>query len=284
MDMGNLNNILLEILATGVRFYAIKCFIDIFLSKDEYQCKYTWVLYVIACLWTSIIYEIFKMPVLNIISNLTAIFLLVCPYKVKMSRKLLITVMIYAVNVLVDSIVVLSFTKYTVGDSVNQIYECITSLVILIIAIALERTIPIEKDIYLPVVYRISLGAVPVISIGCLYYMVITGTKLKMTVVVVAACILFINILIFYFNYVLLLTIKKKVTPKSDNLLLNHSSLWLLRLLYECWLLLSYSLWLYSSLCWLLNCCVSHYIILWCNYWCSLWLYVLTVVAELSYS
>lgn len=198
MDMGNLNNILLEILATGVRFYAIKCFIDIFLSKDEYQCKYTWVLYVIACLWTSIIYEIFKMPVLNIISNLTAIFLLVCPYKVKMSRKLLITVMIYAVNVLVDSIVVLSFTKYTVGDSVNQIYECITSLVILIIAIALERTIPIEKDIYLPVVYRISLGAVPVISIGCLYYMVITGTKLKMTVVVVAACILFINILIFY--------------------------------------------------------------------------------------
>lgn len=69
MDMGNLNNILLEILATGVRFYAIKCFIDIFLSKDEYQCKYTWVLYVIACLWTSIIYEIFKMPVLNIISN-----------------------------------------------------------------------------------------------------------------------------------------------------------------------------------------------------------------------
>ena len=156
MDMGNLNNILLEILATGVRFYAIKCFIDIFLSKDEYQCKYTWVLYVIACLWTSIIYEIFKMPVLNIISNLTAIFLLVCPYKVKMSRKLLITVMIYAVNVLVDSIVVLSFTKYTVGDSVNQIYECITSLVILIIAIALERTIPIEKDIYLPVVYSIS--------------------------------------------------------------------------------------------------------------------------------
>lgn len=39
MDMGNLNNILLEILATGVRFYAIKCFIDIFLSKDEYQCN-----------------------------------------------------------------------------------------------------------------------------------------------------------------------------------------------------------------------------------------------------
>ena len=73
MDMGDLNNILLEILATGVRFYAIKCFIDIFLSKDEYQCKYTWVLYVIACLWTSIIYEIFKMPVLNIISNLTAL-------------------------------------------------------------------------------------------------------------------------------------------------------------------------------------------------------------------
>lgn len=193
-----ITNILLGLLANGVRFYAIKRFIDIFLSNDECRWKHTWILYVLACIWTSLIYGLFMSPALNIISNLTGFLLLVLPYKVKFSRKLLIAFMIYVVNFLVDSIVVVLFTKYIVGEPVNQIYECVTSLVILLIAVLLERTISSERDTSLPVFYRIALCLVPVISIACIYYMVMTAINLKMTVVVVAASVLFINILDFY--------------------------------------------------------------------------------------
>ncbi|MDO4337215.1 MAG: GHKL domain-containing protein [Eubacteriales bacterium] len=193
-----ITDLLLGLLANGVRFYAIKRFIDIFLSRDECRWKHIWVLYVIACIWTSLIYWLFMSPTLNIISNLIGFLLLVLPYRVKLSRKLLVAFMIYVVNLLVDSIVVISFTKYIVGEPVKQIYECVTSLVILLIAILLERTILAERDINLPMFYRIALCLVPVISIACIYYMVMTAIDLKMTVVVVAASVLLINILDFY--------------------------------------------------------------------------------------
>ncbi len=191
-------NLLLGLLANGVRFYAIKHFIGIFLSKDECRWKHTWILYVIACIWTSLIYGLFMSPALNIISNLTGFLLLVLPYKVKLLRKLLIAFMIYVVNVLVDSIVVVSFTKYIIGEPVNQIYECVTSLVILLIAVILEKTILAERDINLPLYYRVALTLVPVISIACIYYMDMTVIQFRMTVIIVSAGVLFTNILIFY--------------------------------------------------------------------------------------
>ena len=52
---------------------------------------------------------------------------------------------IYVINALVDSIVILSLTTYVVGESVNQIYECITSLILLFIAMLLERKTRAEK-------------------------------------------------------------------------------------------------------------------------------------------
>lgn len=191
-------DILLGLLANGVQFYAVKRFIDIFLSNDEYRWKHPWILYVIACLWTSLIYWLFMSPALNIISNLTGILLLVLPYKVKLSRKLLIALMIYAVNALVDSIVVVSFTKYIAGEPVDQIYECVTSLGILLIEVIIEKTLLAEKESNLPLHYRIALSLVPLISIACIYYMDMTVIQYRTTVVIVCAGILFMNILIFY--------------------------------------------------------------------------------------
>lgn len=193
-----ITNLLLGLLANVVRFYAIKRFINIFLSQDECSWKYTGILYIVACIWTELIYVLFMSPILNIFSNLTGFFLIVLPYKVKMSRKILIIFMIYVINVLVDSIVVILFTKYAIGKPINQIYGCITSIVILLIAIILEKTISVEKDVNLPMFYRVVLGLIPVISIACIYYMVMTITHLKVIVIIVTISVLFVNIFIFY--------------------------------------------------------------------------------------
>lgn len=191
-------NLLLGLLANGVRFYAIKRFIDIFFSKDEYQWKHPWIMYVTACIWTSLIYGLFLSPTLKIISNLTGLALIVLPYRAKLSRKLLIVFMIYAVNVLVDSMIIASFTKYITGEPIDQIYQCVSGLVILLFAVILEKTISAERDIHLPLYYRVALSFVPVISIVCIYYLDMTVMQFRMTVIIVSAGILFINILIFY--------------------------------------------------------------------------------------
>jgi Histidine kinase-, DNA gyrase B-, and HSP90-like ATPase. len=197
MNLG-MTNTILGVLANAVRFYAIKRDIDIFLKKEECGWKNIWILYCVACCWTSFIYELFKSPTWNVLANLSGLMLVIFPYKVKLSRKFLLIFMIYIVNVLADSIVVLSFTKYVIGESINQVYGCITSLVILLIAYILEKTISIEHDKELPVLYRIVLGLVPVISIVYIYCMGMTASVPKIILFVVSAGTLFINILIFY--------------------------------------------------------------------------------------
>lgn len=207
-------NTLLGIMANGVRFYAIKRIIDIFLSKDKCLFRHMWVLYAAACGWTSLIYELFMSPAWNILANLTGLLLVVSPYKIKVSRKLLLVSMIYIVNALVDCIVVLPFVKYVVGKSFNQMYECITSLVILLIAIILEKTIKAESDIDLPAFYRVILGSVPVVSIICMYSMILSAGEMKITMIIVSSGILFINIMIIYIYHSLVQFYSEKIQKK----------------------------------------------------------------------
>jgi hypothetical protein len=191
-------DILLELLANGVRFYGMKHLVDLFFSKEECSWKYSWMLYFAACFWTSLVYDIFRSPALNIVSNLIGLFLILLPYRVKLSRKFLLIFMIYAVNVLVDSIIVLSFTNYTVGEPVPWLCEAVTSLMILLLAILFERTMRPKNDTNLPDFYRGVLGMVPIISIFCIYAMVMMVARVRKPVLIITAGILCINIIIFY--------------------------------------------------------------------------------------
>ena len=114
---------------------------------------------------TSLVSFCFSSPAMNILSNVTSLFIIFLPYQIKWTRKCLAVFAIYVINALVDSIVILSLTTYVVGESVNQIYECITSLILLFIAMLLERKTRAEKEIELPLPYMVALLLVPVASI-----------------------------------------------------------------------------------------------------------------------
>ena len=156
------------------------------------------ILYGIANFWTIIIYYIFRSPAYNIFSNLIAFFVVVLPYQVKLSRKIVLVLLTYAVNILIDIIVVFSLGKYTVGGEVDQVYGCVTSLGMLIVAVILEKTMLVKNESNLPTLYRIALGCVPTVSIFCIHYTVMADISQKMKAVIVSSGILFINLLIFY--------------------------------------------------------------------------------------
>lgn len=191
-------NFIIVLLANGIRFYSIKHFICIFVRKEKCEWRHITVLYVAAWGLTSIIHYLFSSPALNICSNVAGLFLLLLPYRMSWIKKLLSVFVIYVVNALVEGIVILSFTKYAAGQPVNQIYECVTSLLLLFIAIVLERTTVSEKDTALPLLNMAALVTVPVISIGCMYCLFMTIHERKAAVVLTSATLLFINILIFY--------------------------------------------------------------------------------------
>lgn len=191
-------DIFIGVLANILRIYVIKRFVDVFFDKKGYIWKTKNLLYIIFCLETSLVHNLYHSPILNILANIVGLTLVIFPYKTNLSRKVLATFLIYGVNAIVDSLVIVTFTKYAIGDEINQIYECITSLVLLLMVFVFERTIRTEKDIKLPLSYQITLGTVPVISIGIIYFVVQSASEMKLMIICVIGGFFLVNILIFY--------------------------------------------------------------------------------------
>lgn len=162
-------NGIIALLANALRFYTLKYFVGIFVQKEESRWKHVSILYIIGWAWTSAISLLFSSPAMNILSNITSLFLIFFPYRIKKTKKCLAVFIIYVINALVDSIVILSLTKYTMGQPVNQVYECITSFALLFIAIIIQRTTEPEKEITLPALNMAALLMVPVVSIVYIY-------------------------------------------------------------------------------------------------------------------
>ena len=118
-------------------------------------------------------------------------FLIFFPYRIKKTKKCLAVFIIYVINALVDSIVILSLTKYTMGQPVNQVYECVTSFALLFIAIIIQRTTEPEKEITLPALNMAALLMVPVVSIVYIYYLIIVAHEIKEIVIFAALALLF---------------------------------------------------------------------------------------------
>lgn len=197
-------NSIIALLANALRFYALKYFVCIFAQKEESKWNHVFILYIIGWAWTSVISLIFFSPAMNILSNIASLFLIFLPYRIKKTKKCLAVFVIYVINALVDSIVILSLTKYMPGQPVNQVYECITSFILLFIAIIIQRTTKSEQEITLPTLNMIALLMVPAISIVYIYYLVMTVHEIKGIVIFAALALLFINILIFYLYHSLL--------------------------------------------------------------------------------
>lgn len=193
-----IKGILLSITANAVRTAAIKKMVDTFADKKVCLWKFHWILYLFFWGFTSTIYHLFYDPPFNLLCNVLGLILVLLPYDIKTSRKALTVFLIYGINALDDSIIVFAFSKYQYGNSVNPLQEYVTSLVMFLAAMIMERTIRAERDSALPVRYQASLGIVPVISIGVIFYVVKMGEQLRGVILFTATGLLIINILNIY--------------------------------------------------------------------------------------
>ena len=167
--------------------------------------------YIIGWAWTSVISLIFFSPAMNILSNIASLFLIFLPYRIKKTKKCLAVFVIYVINALVDSIVILSLTKYMPGQPVNQVYECITSFILLLIAIIIQRTTKSEQEI--DVYKRQKVITVPMLFSGGMIANYLVMTKVLMLKNTIWALIL--PLCMNSFNVIVLRTFFKTSIPDS---------------------------------------------------------------------
>lgn len=198
--MNLMEPIFLSLFANIIRMYAIyRCMEHFFLSKDENKiskiCMYTGFVLV-----NSVGYYLFNNMFINISTNIIGLLFITTLYKCNFLKKLLMVVLIYIINIIVESGVLYIFS-YDMQTDIFwvSVYECITSMGILLIVVLLEKTISVKrKNSQIEGFLWVVLLGIPIVSIGMVVVLVRNEIEKSYLIVVEVIGLLVINLIIFY--------------------------------------------------------------------------------------
>lgn len=191
------------------RTFIIKKFMTIFFPTEIEDKRKEHLLYFLFFAVTVTVYLMFHFPPANIAVNLLMIYLLTQLYNGEQKKKILVSVLIYGINMACDIFAVYSFSNYTVGEDYNEIAAYVTVLLISLCEFIIERFLVKKKEtVFTPPYWNILL-LIPVISIAILFVLLMHNLNDRILLVLVSAGILLINMLIFYLYNALLDTYLK---------------------------------------------------------------------------
>ena len=198
--MNLMEPIFLSLFANIIRMYAIyRCMEHFFLSKDENKiskiCMYTGFVLV-----NSVGYYLFNNMFINISTNIIGLLFITTLYKCNFLKKLLMVVLIYIIYIIVESGVLYIFS-YDMQTDIFwvSVYECITSMGILLIVVLLEKTISVKrKNSQIEGFLWVVLLGIPIVSIGMVVVLVRNEIEKSYLIVVEVIGLLVINLIIFY--------------------------------------------------------------------------------------
>lgn len=182
------------------RIYLISRFIHIFLEDEEDencggQIKQMFV-YAGFFLVNTVAYLVFHTVWINITCNLVGISLVVLTYTRSIKMILFVTSSVYMVNIGCDTISTLLFVNYKDGLAFSQIYEVITVFLIFICELLTERIVDVRQKVQN--IRNISLGLVPLCSIGMLCILIYTGSSTETGLVISSIGLILVNFFTFY--------------------------------------------------------------------------------------
>ncbi|MCM1125163.1 MAG: GHKL domain-containing protein [Lachnospiraceae bacterium] len=197
-------DIITAVSTNSFRTFIIKKFLSVFFPKEIEDKRKESYLYLLFFIVTTAVYLIFHFPPANIIVNLIMIYMIAQIYEGEQKKKILVSILIYGINMACDILAIYSFSNYVVGEDYNEIAAYVTVLLISLCEFITERFLIKKKEMIFTPPYWNILMLIPVISIAILFVLLMNNLNKRIILVLVSAGILFINMLIFYLYNVLL--------------------------------------------------------------------------------
>lgn len=204
-------DIITAIITNLFRTFITKRFIGMFFAQNMVDKKREYICYGLFYVLTTSIYLLFHYPPANVATNIILMFFIACLYEGEIKKKILITLLIYGINMFCDIFAMYSFSNYNYinGDEYNMIVAYVTVLLIALCEFVIEHSmVKREKENFAPPYWGMIL-LVPVVSIAVLLLLVMSNLNNRVAVVSVSVGILLINLLIFWLYNALMDTYKK---------------------------------------------------------------------------
>lgn len=182
------------------RTYTTKRFMCVFFEQGSVSKKRENMTYGLFYLLTTMVYLLFHYPPINIAVNILMMYIIACMYEGERKKKIVITLLIYGINMICDVLAMYSFSSYTYksGEDYNLVVGYITVLLIALCEFFIERAMKNhEKENYTPPQWKMILF-VPTISIAVLLILIMSNLNNRTALVAASAGILVINLMIFY--------------------------------------------------------------------------------------
>ena len=187
------------------RIYLISRFIHIFLEDEEKDncCSRMRYMLVYGAFFmvNTTAYLIFHTVWINIACNMVGIGLIVLTYTKSVKMILFVTCSVYMINMGCDTISVLLFVNYEDGAGFSQIYEVITVFLIFFCELITERIVEVRRNTQ--GIRNISLGLVPLSSIGMLCMLIYTKSSEETGLVIISVGLVVVNFFTFYLYNIL---------------------------------------------------------------------------------
>lgn len=177
--------------------YAIYKFSNVFFKKQEVNKYLEFGIYVIYFIINTIMYLKFENFIVNIVTNVISFFAITFLYKSGISRKIISTILIYAVSMVCDASM-LAFSRFTGLDSLIFSQGIATSFLIFICALVFKHLTDVksvEHNIKVNAVYLITIFMIPLSSI------IIGQLSMKefnLSTIVIASLLMLVNFIVFF--------------------------------------------------------------------------------------
>lgn len=191
------------------RTLVIKKFMHIFFSSESVNKKKEHFFYFLFFIVTTGTYLAFHYPPANIAVNLIMTYIVAQIYKSEQKKKILVSILIYGINMACDVLAIYTFSNYIVGEGYNQVAAYITVLLISICEFIVEKLVIKKGEIFFAPPYWNILILIPIVSIITLLGLLMNNLNNQKILVLVSGGILFINMLIFYLYNALMTTYLK---------------------------------------------------------------------------
>lgn len=193
-----MEGIVIILSANLFRTFIIRRFMSVYFQIDIENKKKESMVYFLFFAFTGAVHLIFHSPPANIITNLLMLYIITLLYEGRQQKKILITFLIYGINMICDVIAVYSYNDYIVGGNQNELTEYITVFLIAVCEFIIEKYLAKNKKTdYIPLHWSILI-AIPMISIVLLFVLAMNNLNNRMILISTSTGILLINLLIFY--------------------------------------------------------------------------------------
>lgn len=193
-----MEGIVIILSANLFRTFIIRRFMSVYFQIDIENKKKERIVYFLFFALTSAVHLIFHFPPANIITNLLMLYIITLLYEGRQKKKILITFLIYGINMICDVIAVYSCNYYIAGGRQNELTVYITVFLIAVCEFIIEKYLAKNKKTdYIPLHWSILI-AIPMISIVLLLVLTMNNLNNRIILVFTSTGILLINLLIFY--------------------------------------------------------------------------------------